>query len=459
MGNTIYLSKGMWNSSKTKATHFLFILFFLQFWGCSSKIVPNASTQQITHLNSDTNLVIKNNAMLKGAKPIQLGIDVLQQSQFAVLKNKRVGLITNQTGVNSKLKSTIDILHETPEVNLISLFGPEHGVRGNNKGGKLLKHYIDKRTNLPVYSLYGKSHKPNKEMLKGLDVLVYDIQDIGVRSYTYISTMGLAIEAASEFGLDFIILDRPNPLGGKKVEGNIVEPEFISFIGQFPIPYVYGLTVGELAKLLVGEKMVKTSKDFNLKVIPMKNWNRNMTWEDTKLQWIPTSPHIPHSYSPFFYPMTGILGELRSAISIGVGYTLPFQIIGAEWINSSELANYLNNQNILGLYFRPITFKPYYAFGKGKDLQGVQIHITDYNKINLMATQFYIMCALKELYPENDLLTITSNSEIKMFYKAIGTDKIINLENKNTKLNDVKKFLNKDIDSFLRTSSQYFLYK
>ena len=186
---------------------------------------------------------------------VKLGIDVLRENNFDILKGKNVGLITNQTGVDNKLIPTIDILSQAQEVNLIALFGPEHGVRGDVEGGKYVEFYYDSKTNLPIYSLYGKTRKPTKEMLQNIDVLIYDIQDIGVRSYTFISTMGLAMEAAAENNIEFVVLDRPNPLGGLKVEGNITEKGFTSFISQFPIPYVYGLTCGELAQLLIGENM------------------------------------------------------------------------------------------------------------------------------------------------------------------------------------------------------------
>ncbi|CAG0905071.1 unnamed protein product, partial [Cyprideis torosa] len=405
--------------------------------------------------NRDKDTIPNNNC----SKPkVLTGVNVLENRNFDILENKRVGLITNQTGVNNILISTIDILNNSPNVNLVALFGPEHGVRGDVEGGEYIKFYTDTTTNLPVYSLYGKTRKPNADMLKNIDVLVYDIQDIGVRSYTFISTMGLAMEAASENGIEFVVLDRPNPLGGIKIEGNIVEEDYISFIGQFPIPYVYGLTCGELAKLIVGENFIKTKPNFKLNIVSMENWERKMDWEETGLNWIPTSPHIPHSFSPYFYPMTGILGELRNLISIGVGYTLPFQIIGAEWINSKKLTDKLNSFNLPGISFIPITFKPYYAFGKGKYLSGSQIIISDFNLTNLTEVQFYILFALKELYPDKNLFNLSSKNEIGMFNKAIGTDKIVKYYNDNLSISEVVKFLNKDLSKFKEVSEKYYLY-
>lgn len=220
------------------------------------------------------------------------GIEVLKEQNFKLLEGKRVGLITNPTGVDVNLKSTIDLLNEAPNINLVALYGPEHGVRGNVYAGGTISNEIDEKTGLPVYSLYGKTRKPTPEMLKGIDMLVYDIQDVGCRSYTYISTLGLAMEAAAENNIEFVVLDRPNPLGGEKIEGVITEDPFISFVSQFKIPYIYGQTCGELALMLNEENFLK--KKCKLTVVKMKNWKRSMKWEDTGLEWIISSPHIPY---------------------------------------------------------------------------------------------------------------------------------------------------------------------
>ena len=251
-----------------------------------------------------------------------------ERTEFPMLEGKRVGLITNPTGVDNRMKSTIDILHEAPNVNLVALYGPEHGVRGDVHAGDHVTDIKDATTGLPVYSLYGKTRKATPDMLKDVDVLVYDIQDIGCRSFTYISTMGLAMEAAAENGKEFIVLDRPNPVGGLKIEGNLVEDDCISFVSQFKIPYLYALTCGELALMLNGEKMLKDGEQCNLHIVKMKGWKRKMDYTQTGLQWVPSSPHIPHPHSAFFYPVSGILGEL-GYMSIGVGYTIPFQMFAA----------------------------------------------------------------------------------------------------------------------------------
>jgi len=285
------------------------------------------------------------------AQNIKTGLEALKSQNFKVLEGKRVGLITNPTGFDNNLKSTVDVLFEAKNVKLVALFGPEHGVRGDVHAGDKVENMNDPKTGLPVYSLYGKTRKATPEMLKDIDVLVYDIQDIGSRSFTYISTMGLAMEAAAENNIEFVVLDRPNPLGGNKVEGNLAEEGFISFVSQFKIPYIYGLTCGELAVMLNEENML--GKKCKLTVVKMEGWKRSMTFEQTGLQWVPSSPHIPQPISAIAYPISGILGEL-GYMSIGVGYTIPFQMFAAEWIEAEKLAGKMNSYNLPGVTFRPM---------------------------------------------------------------------------------------------------------
>ena len=388
---------------------------------------------------------------------IKTGIEVLKINDFDILKGKKVGLITNATGLSSALKPTIDILYEAENVELVALYGPEHGARGEIAAGDKVDDYVDPVTQVPVYSLYGKTRKPTKEMLENVDVLVYDIQDIGVRSYTYISTMGLAMEAAAEHDIDFVVLDRPNPLGGNKIEGNIAEEGYFSFVSQYPIPYVYGMTPGEVAILINEEGWLGEGKKVNLTVVEMEGWNRSMTFEETGLQWVPTSPHIPHANSAYFYVSTGIMGEL-GVFSEGVGYTLPFQVFAAEWIDERKLSENMNALNIPGVEFRPIVFKPFYGRDQGKTLHGVQIHFSDYTQAHLMSLQYYFMQVHKEMYPEIDIFEQGKN-RWSMFDKVSGTDEIRNSFRKAYKVEDIKEYLNKDVESFRKKSSQYYLYK
>lgn len=394
-------------------------------------------------------------AVSLNAQKIMTGIEVLKADNFKILEGKRVGLITNPTGVDNSLKSTIDILFEAPNVNLVALYGPEHGVRGDVHAGDKVDNSTDPSTGLPVYSLYGKTRKPTPEMLKDIDVLVYDIQDIGCRSFTYISTMGVAMEAAAENGIEFVVLDRPNPIGGEKVEGNLVEDGFTSFVSQFKIPYVYGLTCGELAQMLIGENML--AKNCKLTVVPMKHWKRDMDYTQTGLQWIPSSPHIPHPHSAYFYPLSGIVGELPY-LSIGVGYTIPFQMFAAQWIDAEKLAARMNALNLPGLKFRPMHLKPFYAFGKGEHLQGVQVHIMDYKTARLSEVQFYILQELAAMYPDKPAFSEENKARFDMFDKVCGSDQIRKRFSKNYRFDDIKDYWYKDVEAFKELSRKYYLY-
>lgn len=389
---------------------------------------------------------------------IKTGIEVLKEQNFKCLEGKRVGLITNPTGVDNRMKSTIDILHEAPNVNLVALYGPEHGVRGDVHAGDHVTDIKDASTGLPVYSLYGRTRKATPKMLKDVDVLVYDIQDIGCRSFTYISTMGLAMEAAAENGKEFIVLDRPNPLGGLKIEGNLVEDDCVSFVSQFRIPYLYALTCGELALMLNGEKMLKNGEQCNLRVVKMKGWKRKMDYTQTGLQWVPSSPHIPHPHSAFFYPVSGILGEL-GYMSIGVGYTIPFQMFAAPWIEAGQLAKNLNSLNVPGVIFRPMYLKPFYSVGKGKLLQGVQVHIMDFARAPLSDIQFLVMQEVAALYPKRAVFDHADKGRFSMFDKVCGSRRIRERFAKRNRWEDIRDYWYKDTETFRKLSKKYYLYK
>jgi len=388
---------------------------------------------------------------------VMTGIEVLQADGFKLLKGKRVGLITNPTGVDRTLKSSIDILHEAPEVTLTALYGPEHGVRGEYSAGEKVTFYRDEKTGVPVYSLYGKTRKPTAEMLADVDVLVYDIQDIGCRSYTYISTMGKAMEAAAEHGKKFVVLDRPNPLGGHKIEGPLVEDGFYSLVSNFPIPYVYGLTCGEVADLVNREGYLENSARCDLTVVPMKGWKRSMKFEDTKLPWVPSSPHIPHAYSAPYYVATGVLGEL-GVISEGVGYTLPFQVLAAEWLDAQKISDAMNARGLNGVTFRPLYFKPYYAKWQGKMLQGFQIHISDADQFNLMGLQFMFLEEVHKLHPDMDLHSMSEDRHA-MFDKVTGSTVIRERFFKNYRYADIEAVLDRDVKDFRKLSKKYYLYR
>ena len=396
---------------------------------------------------------------------VKTGIDVLEQNGFKQLQGKKIGLVTNPSGVNNKLVSTVDILANAPGVELVALYGPEHGVRGDIHAGDKVSDDVDPKTGVPVYSLYGKTRKPTPEMLKDVDAIVYDIQDNGCRSFTFISTLGLLMEAAAENGKEVIVLDRPNPLGGNKVEGNLVEAGNFSFVSQFEIPYLYGLTVGELAKMLNEEGMLKGEKGnndtivkCNLTVVPMEGWSRDMVYTDTKLPWVLPSPHMPQAETSYYYPATGILGEL-GYMSIGVGYTLPFQMVAAQWINAAEFADALNALALPGVTFRPINIKPFYSVGKGENMGGVQIYITDYAKAHLTSVQFYIMQEVARMYPEHEVMANADKGRFRMFDLVSGSNFIREKFTETKQYKDIEAYWNKDVESFKQKSAKYYLYK
>ena len=393
---------------------------------------------------------------------VKTGIEVLRERGFAGLEGRRVGLVTNPSGADRYLKSTVDILFEAPQVNLVALYGPEHGVRGDVYAGGKIEDSKDEATGLPVYSLYGSTRKPTHEMLEGIDVMVYDIQDVGARSYTFISTLGLVMEACAAKGIEVMVLDRPNPLGGNKIEGCYVEQPFNSFVSQYRIPYVYGLTVGELAVMINEEGMNRGQKGdqepvkCKLTVVPMEGWTRDMLYEDTGLPWILPSPNIPFKESPMYYVSSGICGELYGFMNIGIGYTLPFQIFGALWLDPDKLKEKLDSYGLEGVSFRTIWYKPYFGSLAGKLVKGLQFFFTDYPKARLTETQFYVMQAVAELYPDKKAFEIVTG--IGLFDKVCGTDYVRKEFVKRYKVEDIIDYWRKDEEHFRNLSRQYHLY-
>ena len=389
---------------------------------------------------------------------VKPGVEVLRDNNFDILRGKRVGLITNPSGVDNKLKSTVDILADAPGVEVVALYAPEHGVRGDFHAGDKVENAVDSATGIPVYSIYGKHRKPSPEMLKDIDVMVYDIQDNGCRSFTFISTMGLAMEACAELGKEFVVLDRPNPINGNKIEGNLTEPDCVSFVSQFAIPYLYGLTPGELAQYLNNEGMLKNGAKVDLKVVPMEGYERSMDFRATGMPWVLPSPHMPVPESAIYYPVSGILGELYY-ISIGVGYTEPFKLFASEWIDAQELTKRLNDRNIPGMMFRPIYIRPFYSTGQGKNYEGVEVYVTDVDKAPLSLTQFYVMEELADMYPDKKIFDIADTKRFSMFDKVCGSKQIRERFTKRYKTADIEDYWNKDNESFRAASQKYHLYK
>ena len=347
-------------------------------------------------------------ATLIPVKAVELGIDVLQKNNFDLLRGKRVGLVTNQTGVNSEGVKTRLLLKKN--VRLVALYTPEHGLDGTEKAGVEVRSRRDPLTGLTAYSLYGDTRKPTPQMLAGVDVLVYDMQDIGCRSYTYISTMGKCLQACAEQGKEFVVLDRPNPLGGDRVEGQGIDPKWISFVGQFPVPYVHGMTVGELA-LMANAKGWMGPKA-NLQVVKMRGWNRQMTWPMTGLRWVPPSPNIPNEMSPNYYVITGEVGELAGGLDQGLFSPKAFQILGAHWVKP-QMTSYLRSKCEEIRVDSTVT-----ASGPG-----VIFHANPNGGGDLAAAALY---TLAECNKESRGLIFSqaSKSKINLFNKVYGSDTI-----------------------------------
>lgn len=378
---------------------------------------------------------------------VKPGIEILLQNNTyqSALKGKRLGLIINPTGVDSNLKSTADVLYESPDFNLTALFAPEHGIRGEFAAGKYISGFVDKKTKLPVYSLYGRTKKPTKKMLEDIDVLIFDVQDIGVRTYTYISTLFLAMEAANEQGKEFIVLDRPNPLGGTNVEGPVMQDKYKSFIGMLEIPLVHGMTVGEIAEFIKGEY----DMELKLTVVSMQGWQRNMLWDDSGLLWVPTSTHIPSVDTAFLYAATGTIGS--GNLCNGVGYTLPFQLIASDWIDAYKLADKLNSKNLPGIKFQPYWFKPFYFGFKDRQISGVRLVLTDKRNFKPVKTALEILTSLESLYPGE-------YKPPREFNNIWGVDYILEEVRKNKPTEEIINRWRSDLEKFKQKRKKYLLY-
>lgn len=399
--------------------------------------------------------------ILAGAQ-VKTGIEVLRDNGFQGLEGKRVALLTNPSGVDSQLQSTVDIFCEAENINLVALFAPEHGVRGDVYAGGKVESGFDDITGLPVYSLYGSTRQPTDAMLKGIDVVVYDIQDVGTRSYTFISTLGLMMRSCARLGIEVMVLDRPNPLGGEKIEGPYPREGFYSFVGQYRIPYIYGLTVGELAMLINEEGLNRGQKGneeplkCKLTVIPMEGWTRDMTYDETGLPWVLPSPNIPYAQTAICYPCSGLVGEFNNYLNIGIGYSLPFGTFAAEWIDADELKAELDSYCLDGVAFRTIHYTPFSGSCAGKLIHGVQYYFTNYRIAGMTTIQFYVMQAVNRLYGKDPFKL--STGRLEMFDKVCGSDYIRTEFSRTLEVSDMIEYWNHDVDDFARLALQYYLY-
>lgn len=391
-----------------------------------------------------------------GQERFLLGIDRLEALQFKYLQEKRVGLLTHPAGVNSQGKSTIDVLHGSQKVNLVALYGPEHGIYGDEKANVPVQDRIDKKTKLRVYSLYGKYRKPTAEMLSGIDVLVVDLQDVGVRSYTYISCMRYAMEACFENNLEMVVLDRPNPLGGLKVDGPMLEKKYMSYVGAFQVPYVHGLTIGELARMAketpgaldIEERFRRKGR---LRIVPMAGWKRSMLWDKTNLDWVPTSTYIPDLSAALGYSMTG-LGAQMGGFKHGIGTDYPFRFLAFRGKSLEELETAMASRKIPGISF--VRRKD------SKQNEGLYVKVNNWQTFRPTELSFHMMHQTC-IWMDNPF-AVAEPGKALLFNKHVGSEawwQSIARKGRNV---DLKSFFNlwrREAKEFQKKSRAFWIYK
>ena len=388
---------------------------------------------------------------------VELGCERLFESAFELIAGRRVGLITNPSGVNSSLEATADRLYRTEGTELVALFGPEHGIRGDAEDGVAVEDAVladtlrDPRTGIPVHSLYGERRRPDPDQLSGLDVLVFDIQDVGARFYTYLYTMSLAMEAAAEAGLPFVVLDRPNPIGGREVEGNVLEPAFASFVGLYPIPVRHGMTAGELARLFNEAHGIGA----DLHVVETQGWHRDLYWDDLGLPWVAPSPNMPTPATAVVYP--GMCFFEGTNVSEGRGTTRPFEQVGAPYIDAFRLADHLNQLDLPGARFRPVFLSP--SFGKyaGEACQGIHLHVLDRLAFRAVATGFHTLIAVRQLWPDQFAWRVPSKG-IHNFDRLAGSDRVRLAIDGGAGVEDLEAEWAGQRQAFLERRQQFLLY-
>ena len=374
---------------------------------------------------------------------VQTGLDVLEAEKFAPLRGKRIGIITNHTGLDSQGKSTIDILSRAPGVQVVALFSPEHGLRGQMD--ERVPSTKDASTSLQVFSLYGETLRPTDEMLKGVEALVFDIQDAGVRFYTYTVTMAYCMEEAAKRNIAFFVLDRPNPIGGEIIEGPILDPDKTSFVAYFPIPVRYGLTIGELAQFFNSENHINA----DLHVIAMKNWHRNYFFENTGVRWIPPSPNLRTIKGSIVYPGLEILQN--AGVSVGRGTEAPFEEFGAPWMNGEKVAAALNATHLPGLRFVAQPFIPVSGLYAGKRCGGVGIRIGDRAAVRSMRMGLEIAGLLQKMYPQN----FDGAKTVELLGNAETVQKLKD----GSSASEIVASWQPSIASYDKTRRKYFLYR
>lgn len=389
---------------------------------------------------------------------VKTGLDRIASGEVTILQGLRVGVITNQTGVTRDGRRIADILAADPNVDLLALFGPEHGIHGDTEAGAHVNPNRDPKTNVPVYSLYGTTRKPTAAMLAGLDALVFDIQDIGTRFYTYISSMTLAMEAAAEHGIRFIVLDRPNPIGGHMVEGAVLDTALRSFVGIHPIPQRHGMTVGELAKMFNEEGWLKNGIRADLTVVPCVGWHRNMVFADYGDTWIPPSPNIPNANAALLYAGIGLVEALAN-FSEGRGTNSPFELVGAPWLDSRLVIRELEKAQIPGVQYSVESFTPVDVPGKatgnkfsGRLCNGIRFEVTEPRVLPSVRLGIELLTTLRRLYP--DTLKIRKRS----LNRLTGQRRVYEMLMQNAPADSIVSFWQPEYQRFLEMRKNYLLY-
>ena len=375
------------------------------------------------------------------------GIEVLLHDRLDLLRGKHVGLITNPTGVDRDLVSDVDLLAHTPGVHLVALFGPEHGIRGAQQAGASVGSSRDPVTGLPVYSLYGNTRQPTPAMLKGVDLLVFDIQAVGARFYTYLYTMSDAMKAAAGAHIPILVLDRPNPVGGIKVQGPVLDPKFASFVGEYPIPLRYGMTIGELAEFFNHQFHIGA----HLTVVEMRGWNRSMYYDDTPLQFVMPSPNMPTETTALVYPGMGLVEGTN--VSEGRGTTRPFELAGAPWIDAEKLSRVLNEKHLPGVRFRPVHFTPTFSKYEGKPCNGIQVHVMDRDTFNPVVVGLTVIATIHGLYPHQFAFNASD------FDRLAGDDWVRQGIEKGVPVSEMQRRWEPGLSQFKKIRQKYLLYK
>jgi uncharacterized protein YbbC (DUF1343 family) len=414
----------------------------------------------------------KEEAPPASAQRVKPGVEVFLETRIGIVRGKKVGLITNPTGVDGRLRSDPDLFRQADGIELVALYGPEHGVRGNAQAGEYVPFYYDEKYGIPVFSLYGQSLKPapgmlrnideymrsfdtsaagkipQNAMIKDVDVLIFDIQDVGTRIYTYVATMAYAMQACAESGLRFVVLDRPNPINGVDLEGPILEyPRFSSFVGIYPVPVRHGMTVGELA-LLFNDQFLEKKAD--LTVIPMQGWRRTMWYDETGLNWVMPSPNMPTLGTATVYP--GQVYLEGTNVSEGRGTTLPFELFGAPWIDGYDLANRLNGLGLAGVSFREAWFTPTFSKYTGESCGGAQIVVTDRSLYRPLQTSLQIIKTIRDMYPE------TFEFHPEYFDRIMGTAKVREALEAGRSIEEIGLGFEEGLKEFAEKRKAYLLY-